>query len=52
MSAYHRRLVAAAQQADTRAGELAAANALAADTNTASRQFTATFSEITAALAR
>lgn len=51
MSAYHRHLAAAAKRAGTRTGELGAANALASATNTASRQFTATFSEITAALA-
>ncbi len=49
---YLGRLTAAARDARTRAGELRAANALATATQSATSAFTATFSEITARLAR
>jgi hypothetical protein len=49
---YFRRLAAAARNARTRAGELNAANALATATHSATSEFTATFSEITARLAK
>jgi hypothetical protein len=50
--AYFRSLTAAASSARTRAGELRAANALGTATESATSAFTATFSEITARLAR